>query len=134
MKKLFAVENRGIWGTPSASDPYSRQSDKLFLQSSELGLPQPLTRRRVCPPPLLVPGGEAHSLAREGVGESQFRRGDKYCGTLYKYVLCAPPYQSKSEPVFVNFLRSPGIDSQPVGSVRQPYLSYRPAWLQRLAE
>jgi hypothetical protein len=31
-------------------NPQSRQSAKLFLQSSELGLPQPLTRRRVCPP------------------------------------------------------------------------------------
>jgi hypothetical protein len=31
--------------------PQSRQSAKPFLQSSELGLPQPLTRRRVCPPP-----------------------------------------------------------------------------------
>jgi hypothetical protein len=29
----------------------SRQSAKLFLQSSELGLPQPLTRSRLCPPP-----------------------------------------------------------------------------------
>ncbi len=29
----------------------SRQSAKLFLQSPELALPQPLTRRRVCPPP-----------------------------------------------------------------------------------
>jgi hypothetical protein len=28
----------------------TQQSAKLFLQSSELGLPQPLTRRRVCPP------------------------------------------------------------------------------------
>jgi hypothetical protein len=37
-------------------------------------------------PPLLVPGGGAHSLAREGVGESQFRRGDIHCGTLiYMY-------------------------------------------------
>ncbi len=31
--------------------PQSRQSAKLFLQSSELGLPQPLNRRRVFPPP-----------------------------------------------------------------------------------
>ncbi len=30
----------------------SRQSAKPFLQSSELGLPQPFTRRRMCPPPL----------------------------------------------------------------------------------
>jgi hypothetical protein len=33
----------------------------------------------------------------------------------------------QSVPVFVNILRSPGIDSQPGGPVRQPYLSYRPA-------
>ncbi len=52
-----------------------------------IGLPQPLTRRRVGPPPL-VPGGGGHSLAREGVGESQFRRRDIHCGTLYIYVLC----------------------------------------------
>jgi hypothetical protein len=38
------------------------------------------------------------------------------------------------EPVFVNLLRSPEIDSQPGGPVRQPYLSYRPAMLHRLAE
>ncbi len=30
------------------------------------------------------------------------------------------------EPVFVDILRSPGIDFQPGGPVRQPYLSY---WL-----
>ena len=82
--------------------PQSRQSAKLFLQSLELGLPQPLTRRRVCPPPL-IPGGVAHSLAREGVGESQFRRGDIHCGNLYMYVLCVCPLHSfflfKSEPV-----------------------------------
>jgi hypothetical protein len=38
------------------------------------------------------------------------------------------------EPEFVNILRSPGIDSQPGGWVRPPYLAYRPAWLHRLAE
>jgi hypothetical protein len=35
------------------------------------------------------------ALAREGLGESQFRRGDIHCGTLYVYtvyVLCAPPH------------------------------------------
>ncbi len=63
--------------------PQSRQSAKLFLQSSELGLPPPLTRRRVCPPPPPVPGEGAHSLAREGLGESQFWRRDLHCGTLY---------------------------------------------------
>ncbi len=38
------------------------------------------------------------------------------------------------EPVFVNLLRSSGIDSHPGGPVRQPYLLYRPAMLHRLAE
>ncbi len=33
-----------------------------------------------------------------------------------------------SEPVFVDLLRSPGIDFHPGGPVRQPYLSY---WLTR---
>jgi hypothetical protein len=52
----------------------SIQSTKLFLQSSELGLtPSPAGK---CSLPPLVPGGGAHSLAGEGVGESQFRRGD----------------------------------------------------------
>ncbi len=39
-----------------------------------------------------------------------------------------------TEPVFVDLLRSPRIDSQPVGPVRQPYLSYRPARLHGLAK
>jgi hypothetical protein len=39
-----------------------------------------------------------------------------------------------TEPVFVNILGSPVIDSQPGGPVRQPYLSYWPARLDRLAE
>jgi hypothetical protein len=34
-------------------------------------------------------GGRAHSLAREGLGESQFQRGDIHCVTLYIYVLCS---------------------------------------------
>ncbi len=34
------------------------------------------------------------------------------------------------EPVFVNLLRSPGIDSQSSGQVHQPSLSYRPAGLR----
>ncbi len=41
-------------------------SAELFDQSSELGLPHPLIRRRVCLSPL-VPGEGAQSLAGEGV-------------------------------------------------------------------
>ncbi len=39
-----------------------------------------------------------------------------------------------TEPVSVDLLRSPGIDSQPGRPVRQPFLSYRPARLHRMAE
>jgi hypothetical protein len=39
-----------------------------------------------------------------------------------------------TEPVLVNLLRSPGIDSQPGGPVRQHYLSYGLTRLHRLAE
>jgi hypothetical protein len=68
--------------------PLSRQSAKIFLQSSELGLPHPLTRRRVCYPTF---GSMGATLAcgKRGVGGAQFQRGDRHCGTLGKYVLCA---------------------------------------------
>ncbi len=76
----------------------SRQIAMLFLQSSELGLPHPLALRRVPPPPF-GSGGGAHSLAREGMGESQFRRGDIHCGTLYIYVLCGSIPQQRTKNV-----------------------------------
>jgi hypothetical protein len=44
------------------------------------------------------------------------------------------PYTLYTEPVFLNLLRSLWIDSQPGGPVRQPYLTFRPARLHRLAE
>jgi hypothetical protein len=68
----------------------------VSVPSSELGLPQPLSRKRLCPPPPRPKGGgEAHSPAAKGVGESQFRRLEKnlalclLCGSdqkLYEYV------------------------------------------------
>ncbi len=76
------------WGRPlpqGGYTPQSRQSARLFLQSSELGLPQPLTRRRVCSPPHpLVPGGGAHSPWRERGWESP----NSNEGT---YTTCAQP-------------------------------------------
>ncbi len=89
----------------------------LFLQSSELGLPQPLTHAgERAPPPPLVPGWGAHSLAREGVGESQFQGGDMGCGTLYIYVLCDTAYTLPSWgpgrlrwPICVR--RKPGVET-----------------------
>ncbi len=49
------------------AQPQSRQSPKLFLQSSKLGLSYRRTRRRVCPSPL-VRGVGVHSLAERGWG------------------------------------------------------------------
>ncbi len=64
-------------------NPQSRQSARLFLQSSDLGPPHP-HRRRMCPP--FGWGGVA---CGRGVGGSQFGRGDRHCGTLGIYVQCA---------------------------------------------
>jgi hypothetical protein len=50
------------------SRPQSRQSAKLFLQSSELGLPHPFTRRRVCAPSFGPGGGYTLACRREGGG------------------------------------------------------------------
>jgi hypothetical protein len=68
------------------------KSAKLFLQSSELGLPNPLTRRRVCAPPPFgfFFGGGAHSLA--GEEGTQFGREDTHCGTINIYVLCVSSF------------------------------------------
>ncbi len=79
----FSRVKRAHWGTSRSGlwfvqkqlfkertlQSQSKQSAKLFLQSSELGLPQPLTRRRVCPT-LPSPGfwGRASLAGERGVG------------------------------------------------------------------
>ncbi len=60
----------------------SRQSAKLFLQSSELGLPQPLTRRRECPPWLW---GEGHTRWRGRSCESPNSDEGTYTVVLFIY-------------------------------------------------
>ncbi len=63
----------------------SRQSAKLFLQSSELGLPpSPIPATGECAPPPFGPGGggwEGTLACGRGVGGSLFRA---LC-TVYKY-------------------------------------------------
>ncbi len=49
--------------------------------------------------------------------------------TYWEPQLINLPVQDDSEPEFVISLRSPGIDSQPGGPLRQPYLTNRPARL-----
>ncbi len=64
-----------------------RQSAKLFLQPSELGLPQPLSHRRVCPPPFDPGGGGKGTLTcGSGVGGVPIRWGDIHCGALFMYI------------------------------------------------
>jgi hypothetical protein len=69
--------------------PQSRQSAKPFLQSSELGLSHPFSRRRVCPPTLWSGAGghTPHSLAGEGLGWGRGgpipTRGHTLRGALY---------------------------------------------------
>ncbi len=65
---------------------------------------------------------------RDGLLTILFRASLLFCSD------CDVPIMSIPEPVFVNLIRSPGIDFQPGGSIRQPYLTYRPARLHRLAE
>jgi hypothetical protein len=53
----------------------------LFSSRRNWDSPNPSPAGECAPSPVL--GGGAHSLAREVLGESQFRRGDIHCGTLY---------------------------------------------------
>jgi hypothetical protein len=75
------------------SKPQSEQSAKLFLQNWDS--PNPSPAGECAPPPVL--GGGVHSLAREGVGVSQIRRGYIHYGTLYIYVLCAVNYTGRAD-------------------------------------
>ncbi len=67
----------------------------MYVPSSELGPPQPLSRKRVCPPPQ-TKGWGAHSPAAKGVGESQFRRLEKKLSTLPTLwsIATSPPFGS----------------------------------------
>jgi hypothetical protein len=76
-------------GQVHGSHPQSRQSAKLFLQSSELGLPQPLTRRRVCPPKFW---GEGYTRWREKGWESSNSDEGSYTVVQYSlYLLWSRP-------------------------------------------
>ncbi len=68
--------------------PQSRQSAGLFIQSSE-----PLTRRRVCPPPPPRFRGEGHNRWRDRGWKSPNSDERTYTVVLYIYkcTLCLPP-------------------------------------------
>jgi hypothetical protein len=63
MPESTLCPRQGLWIWPQrlpgrqVATPLPPPTPQLFLLQSELGLPQPLTRRRVCPPPHPVQGG-----------------------------------------------------------------------------
>jgi hypothetical protein len=61
----------------------------------------------------------------------QFGYGSGFQCTILRLL---PQHTILSEPEFLNLLRSPGIDSQPGGPVRQPLFNVPAARLQKLAE
>ncbi len=91
--------------------PKSRQSAKPFLQSSELGLPQPLTRRRVWPPPPFGSEGKGHTRWRErgwGRDPIQTRRGHTLWYSLYGMYFV---YPTNSFLFLLHFIRYLGAMS-----------------------
>ncbi len=58
-----------------------KELPQCMSPSLELGLSRPLSHQRVCPSPGSK-GGEAHSRAGEGLGESRFQRLEKKLSTL----------------------------------------------------
>jgi hypothetical protein len=63
-----------------------RQSAKPFLQSSELGLPAPLTRRSVPPPPTFGSGGRGTIAGESGGWESPNSDEGTYTVVLCRYM------------------------------------------------
>jgi hypothetical protein len=81
-------ERTGPLGDCGGRASQSRQSAKLFLQSSELGLPQPLTAGECAPRPLVQGGGTlACGRGVEGVPIPTMGH-TVHCGNLYMSTLC----------------------------------------------
>jgi hypothetical protein len=77
----LAIKSAGEWyhWIRIGLNTQSRQSARLFLQSSELGSPTPSPGGE-CVPPRLVPGE----------GGTNSYEGTRHCGFLGIYVLCRP--------------------------------------------
>ncbi len=94
-KWFRVVSNSGILWHACYSWDHRVGRVQSFSPVVGIGTP-PTPHPQVCVPPPPGSGGEgAHSLAREGGRESQFRRGDIHCGTVYIYVLCGWNRQTK---------------------------------------
>ena len=69
-----------------------------------------------------------------GTYVERISKGREERGDIQRISISTEDYSTKPEPVFVDLLRSPEIDSQPGRLVRQPFLAYRPARLHRLVK
>ncbi len=107
--------------------PQSRRSAKLFSSRRNWVSPNPLPACEWAPPPL-VPGGGTHSLAREGVEESHFRRGDIHCGTLNICTVLCGIFLSRLKPYRLVPLHSAFLGA--VGSSRTAAALYFPLELR----
>jgi hypothetical protein len=110
----------------------SRQSTKPFFQSSELGQPQPLTRRRVCVPPTSVLGVGAHSLHRKrGVGRVPVPTTGhslSYIRSLWLYMVIT----GWKNPLFLRILFHSPVASLFPGYRKERLFSPGPTWECRL--
>jgi hypothetical protein len=78
------------------ANPQSRQSAKLFLQSSELGLPHPPLPAGECAPPPLWSGGEGTLACGRGVGGIPIpTRGHTLWCSIFISTLWANPYDGE---------------------------------------
>ncbi len=87
VRNLFSTLSHIYWAARIMIYCTLHRVNRVLGLFSEFGLPHPLTRRRVCPPPL-GPGG--HTRLRErGRGRGfPIRSWDRHCGNLGIYVLC----------------------------------------------
>jgi hypothetical protein len=82
--RLYAGLPNKIWNKSAHHISHRVGRVLSFFSSRRNGdYPNPSPAAECTPPPFPVLGRGAHSLAREGLGESKFLRGDIHCGTLY---------------------------------------------------
>jgi hypothetical protein len=106
--------------------PQSRQSAKLFLQSSELGLPHPSTAGECAPPPPLVPGGRGTLACRRWGGGIPIPEGT-YTVVLYLCVFCTSlPFlwQREAFSFCVSYSSGMGCHVEPTTTMKGGLLYY----------
>jgi len=85
----------------------------MCVPSSELGLPHPSLASECAPPPEPQGGGAAHSLAREGLGESQFRRLRRAYHSAYSSIPWSNDFNVLHRLTVLEFYNNPwGLETE----------------------